>query len=433
MRVLVVGAGGREHALTWLCARSGRASALFAAPGNAGMEELAEILPISATDAQGLAGAVREHQIDLVIVGPDAALEAGVADACQAAGARVFGPSRAAAQIESSKVFAKQLMDEAGIATARWLARGPADRQELIEFARARDGRVAVKADGLALGKGVTVCDSMSAVEAALTSCFDERKHGAAGDVVIVEELLSGREVSVFAICDGIRAWLLPPARDYKRAFDGDLGPNTGGMGAYSPPAGVDVDALLDAVAADVITPCLTALRERGTPFVGCLYAGLMLTAQGPQVIEFNARFGDPETQVLLPMVDAGQLFDLLAEAARGDLTSDGRVRPDRAAGVTVVAAGQDYPASGTHGAAIDLPAGYPETTVIFHAGTARAANGSLVTAGGRVLAVTATGADLATARATAYDLLAQVRFEGLRYRRDIAMAEGSGQRAPGQ
>ncbi|HXS66710.1 MAG TPA: phosphoribosylamine--glycine ligase [Streptosporangiaceae bacterium] len=427
MRVLVVGAGGREHALAWMCGRSGRVSALFAAPGNAGMELLAEILPIGATDPRALADAVREHQIDLVIIGPDAALEAGVADACDEAGARVFGPTKAAARIESSKVFAKQLMDEARIATARWWAAASAERQELIEFAKSRDGRVAVKADGLALGKGVTVCDSMDAVAAALAACFDERKHGAAGEVVIVEELLSGLEVSVFAICDGTRAWLLPPARDYKRAFDGDLGPNTGGMGSYSPPIGVAVDSLLDSVAANIISPCLTALRERGTPFRGCLYAGLMLTAQGPQVIEFNARFGDPETQVLLPMVDATQVFDLIAAAATGELDADGRV-PGSAAGVTVVAAGQDYPASGSYGAAIDLPAERPDDPVIFHAGTARDSDGVLRTAGGRVLAVSATGADLAAARQSAYDLLAQVSFDGVRYRRDIAMAENPGQ-----
>lgn len=421
MRVLVVGAGGREHALTWMCARSGRVSALLAAPGNAGIAEHAEIVPIGATDADALAGAVRQHQIELVIIGPDAALEAGVADACAAAGALVFGPTKAAARIESSKIFAKRVMDQAGIPTARWRAGDATGSQELIEFARARDGRVAVKADGLALGKGVTICDSMDAVEAALASCLTERKHGSAGDTVIVEELLAGREVSVFAICDGTRAWLLPPARDYKRAFDGDLGPNTGGMGSYSPPTGADVDALLDSVADGIISPCLTALRELGTPFRGCLYAGLMLTDQGPQVIEFNARFGDPETQVLLPMVDSTQLFDLMAAAANGELSSDGRVPAVSPAGVTVIAAGQDYPASGSHGAAIELPAEQPENTVIFHAGTARDADGVLRTNGGRVLAVSATGADLATARTAAYGLLGQVRFDGMRFRHDIA------------
>jgi phosphoribosylamine--glycine ligase len=425
MRVLVVGAGGREHALTWMCARSGRASKLFAAPGNAGMEQLAEVLAIPATDGQALAGAVREHQIDLVIVGPDAALEAGVADACAAAGALVFGPTQAAARIESSKLFAKQLMDEAGIATARWLAGGSADRQELIEFAKTLDGRVAVKADGLALGKGVVVCDSMRAVDAALAECFDERKHGPAGDVVIVEELLTGREVSVFAICDGTRAWLLPPACDYKRAFDGDLGPNTGGMGSYSPPVNEPAGPLLDAVAHDVVVPCLTALRERGVPFLGCLYVGLMLTATGPQVIEFNARFGDPETQALLPMVDPTQLFDLLVASARGELSTSGQVPAVSAAGVTVVAASRDYPASSAYGAAIDLPAEQLADTVIFQAGTTRDEAGILRTAGGRVLAVTATGTDVTAARARAYDVLGQVRFDGMRYRRDIA--------APGQ
>lgn len=420
MRVLVVGGGGREHALTWMCARSGRADAIFAAPGNAGMAEHASVLDIAATDAQALADAVRQHRIDLVIIGPDAALAAGVADACAAAGALVFGPTRAAARIESSKVFAKQLMDDAGIPTARWVAGTAADRQALLDFARERQGNVAVKADGLALGKGVTICHAMTTVEDALVACFNERKHGQAGDVVIVEELLTGRELSVFAICDGSHARLLPPARDYKRAFDGDQGPNTGGMGSYSPPMDVCADALLDSVSADIITPCLTALRERGTPFRGCLYAGLMLTADGLRVLEFNARFGDPEAQVLMPLLDARQLFELITAAARGELGADGRVSAG-AVGVTVVAVCHDYPAPVTSGAAIDLPSRLPESAVIFHAGTARDAEGTLRTSGGRVLAVSATGPDLAATRSAAYDAIGRVRFDGMRYRRDIA------------
>jgi phosphoribosylamine---glycine ligase len=420
MQVLVVGGGGREHALTWMCARSGRADALFAAPGNAGMAEHATILDIAATDAQALAGAVRQHRIDFVIIGPDAALEAGVADACAGAGASVFGPTRAAARIESSKVFAKQLMDDAGIPTAPWVAGTSADRHSLLEYARAREGQVAVKADGLALGKGVTVCHTVTAAENALISCFDDRKHGPAGDVVIVENLLTGRELSVFAICDGTHARLLPPACDYKRAFDGDQGPNTGGMGSYCPPMGVDADALLDSVSADIVTPCLTALRKRGSPFRGCLYVNLMLTAAGPKVLEFNARFGDPETQVLMPLLEAPQLMDLMAAAARGELDADGRVIAP-AAGATVVAVCRDYPASASYGTAIALPPRLPESTVIFHAGTTRDAQGTLRTSGGRVLAVTAIADDLAAARSSAYELIEQVHFDGMRYRRDIA------------
>lgn len=420
MRVFVVGGGGREHALTWMCARSGRADALFAAPGNAGMAEHATVLDIAATDAQALADAVRQYRIDLVIIGPDAALAAGVADACAAAGALAFGPTRAAARIESSKVFAKQLMDEAGIPTARWVAGTSADRQSLMDFARARQGKVAVKANGLALGKGVTVCHSVSAAENALISCFDDRQHGPAGDVVIVEELLTGRELSVFAICDGTHARLLPPACDYKRAFDGDQGPNTGGMGSYCPSMDVAADALLDSVSADIVTPCLTALRRRGTPFRGCLYVGLMLTAAGPHVLEFNARFGDPETQVLMPLLDAPQLFELVTGAARGELNADGRVTAG-AAGLTVVAVCRDYPAPATYGAVIDLPSQLPGSTVIFHAGTTRDAEGTLRTSGGRVLAVSATGADLAAARASAYEAIGRVHFDGMRYRSDIA------------
>lgn len=419
MHVLVVGGGGREHALTWMVARSGRAGALFAAPGNAGMAEQATLLEIGATDVQAIVAAVREHRIDLVIVGPDAALEAGVADACADAGALVFGPTRAAARIESSKLFAKRLMDQAGIPTARWRAGTSADRDSLVDFARERDGKVAVKADGLALGKGVTVCQSLGAAQEALAECFDNRKHGSAGDTVIVEELLAGREVSVFALCDGTHAWLLPPARDYKRAFDGDRGPNTGGMGSYSPPAGVDADALLESVAAQIITPCLTALREAGSPFRGCLYAGLMLTDTGPQVIEFNARFGDPETQVLLPLLDPAQFFDLIVAAARGELGSDGLISAS-AAGVTVVAAGRGYPASGQYGAAIELPSELPESAVIFQAGTTRDTDGVLRTSGGRVLAVTAAGPGLDAARSSAYEVMSRVSFDGGWYRRDI-------------
>jgi phosphoribosylamine--glycine ligase len=425
MRVLVVGAGGREHALTWMCERSGRASALFCAPGNAGMAEHATVLDIAATDAPALAAAVREHRIDLVVVGPDAALEAGVTDACADAGAFVFGPTRAAARIESSKLFAKHLMDDAGIPTARWVAGTSADRRSLTDFAKARQGRCVVKADGLALGKGVTVCDSMSAVREALATCLDDRGYGPAGDTVVVEELLAGREVSVFAICDGTRARLLPPACDYKRAFDGDQGPNPGGMGSYCPPAGIDSGALLDEVSAGIITPCLAALRERGTPFRGCLYAGLMLTEAGPRVVEFNARFGDPETQALMPLLDAAGFVDLLTAAAHGDLPAGDLPAGGHAsvagAGVTVVATCRDYPASADPGLLIDLPPTLPPSTMIFQAGTARDADGALRTAGGRVLAVSATGADLATARASVYDLLGRVRFDGMRYRRDVA------------
>jgi len=403
-----------------MCQRSGRVDALFCAPGNAGMAEHATVLDIAATDAPALAGAVRQHRIDLVIIGPDAALEAGAADACAAAGASVFGPTRAAARIESSKVFAKRLMADARIPTARWVAGTSADRRSLIEFARARQGRCAVKADGLALGKGVTVCHSVSAVEDALASCLDDRKHGPAGDTVLVEELLVGRELSVFAICDGTHAHLLPPACDYKRALDGDQGPNTGGMGSYSPPMGIDAGALLDSVSAAIIGPCLTALRERGTPFRGCLYAGLMLTEAGPRVIEFNARFGDPETQALMPLLDPARFIDLITAAARGELRADGREAAG-GAGITVVAACRDYPASASNGLPIDVPPNLPASAMIFQAGTRRDAEGVLRTAGGRVLAVSATGADLAAARSSAYELVEQVHFDGMRYRRDIA------------
>jgi phosphoribosylamine--glycine ligase len=420
-RVLVVGAGGREHALAWACSRHPSRPKLICAPGNAGTAELGTNVPLAATDGQGLARVARDQAVDLVVVGPDAALASGVADACRIEGLAVFGPSAAAAKVEWSKTHAKQLMDRAGVPTARWRSGDRERRGELVDFVLELGGPCVVKADGLAAGKGVVVCESGEEALAALTACFSERRFGAAGDIVVVEELLRGTEISVFALCDGRRFRLLAPARDYKRALDGDRGPNTGGMGAYAP-AEMGVAALAE-VAERIVAPTLAALAEAGTPFIGCLYAGLMLTAAGPRVLEFNARFGDPETQVVAPLAGAGFL-DLLLAAAHEELppADGGHAQPATAgAAVVVVAAAQGYPGSPRTGDRISGLDQLDAAALCFHAGTASDDRGRLVTGGGRVLGIVGRGADVAEARRRAYENLARVRFDGLWSRSDIA------------
>lgn len=417
MRILVVGSGGREHALAWWCARGRDDVELIVAPGNGGTAEIAENVPLDVTDAADVARLARERDVDLVVIGPDAAAAAGVADACIADGIAVFGPTAAAARIESSKSFAKSLMDEAGIGTARWMSGDGAERERLRGFIRDLDGRCVVKADGLALGKGVTVCSRVADAEQALSECLDAGRFGEAGRRVVVEERLDGLEVSVFGISDGRTIRALPAARDHKRAFDGDAGPNTGGMGAVLPPPGFETRQL-DGLVAAVLQPCVDALRERGTPFVGCLYAGLMLSSAGACVLEFNARFGDPEAQVLLPAV-ADDGADLLSAAVRGELEAGrARLRENAAAGVVAAAAG--YPATARTGDVITGTDAVEDDVIVFHAGTRRDADGTLRTAGGRVLCVVATGAALDAARASAYENLARVHFNGMQYRRDI-------------
>jgi phosphoribosylamine---glycine ligase len=403
VRVLVLGSGGREHALAWKLAQSPGLSELHAAPGNPGIAAIGECHPVRADDAEGLLALARSLDIGLVVVGPEAPLVAGLADALRRGGVPVFGPSAAAARIEGSKRFAKEVLQSAGVATADALA-------------VARPPCV-VKADGLAAGKGVFVCRTQSELDAAL------RAVAAFAGNFVVEELLEGDELSVFAICDGARALPLAPARDFKRAYDGDEGPNTGGMGAYSPVPmlGLDVDAIVEAVH----EPVLHELADRGTPFIGLLYAGLMLTEDGPRVLEFNCRFGDPETQVILPRLD-GDLLGTLAAAASGDLGDASLATSDDAA-VTVVVAGRDYPEKSDSGSPI---VGVDEAeavgAVVFHAGTALR-HGRLVTNGGRILDVTATGPTIADARARAYEAAEKIAFDGARYRSDIAVEAANG------
>jgi phosphoribosylamine--glycine ligase len=386
----VVGSGGREHALAWSLGRSSELDELHAAPGNPGIAALAHCHPVRAEDHAALVSLARELRIDLVVVGPEAPLVAGLADELRHRGVAVFGPSAAAAQIEGSKSFAKEVMDAAGVATARTL---PIARPPCV-----------LKLDGLAAGKGVWVCRTQGELDAAL---------GAAHEPFHVEELLEGPELSVFAVAAGEAAVVLPPARDYKRIRDGDTGPNTGGMGSFSPLPDVP-DEQAEEILEAVHRPVLSELSQRGTPFQGLLYAGLMQTEDGLRVIEFNCRFGDPETQALLPRLET-DLLPLLA----GDLSLEPKVA-DRAA-VTVVVSGGGYPERGDRGTPIEgVEAAEATGALVFHAGTALH-DGRLVTNGGRVLNVVGTGPTVAEARDAAYDAAAHIDFAGMHFRTDIA------------
>jgi phosphoribosylamine--glycine ligase len=412
MRVLLIGAGGREHALATALAADPDVRTIVCAPGNPGMATVgrATIEPVDAEDPGAVAALAVETRADLVVVGPEVPLVAGVADAVRAKGIPCFGPSKAAARIEGSKEFAKDIMRAAGVPTGGFLACTDAGEAAaaLDEFGPP----YVVKNDGLAAGKGVVVTSDR---EVALA-------HAAACGRVVVEEYLSGPEVSLFVVCDGTAAVPLVPAQDFKRIRDRDQGPNTGGMGAYAPlpwaPPG-----LVDDVLARVVRPTLAELAGRGVPFVGLLYAGLALTPDGPKVIEFNCRFGDPETQVVLPLLDS-PLGGLLYAAATGRLAGHPPLRWRSAAAVTVVVAAANYPGTPRRGDVISGADGVPG---VVHAGTGRRADGELVTAGGRVLSCTGVGADLHAARQQAYDLVHAIDFEGAQYRTDIALAAARG------
>ena len=404
MRVLLVGSGGREHALAWKLAQSPSLTDLHAAPGSPGIARLGECHPIRSEDAEGLLALSHALAVDLVVVGPEAPLVSGLADVLRPAGIAVFGPSAAAAAIEGSKSFAKDVMAAAGVASASAVA-------------VARPPCV-VKADGLAAGKGVYVCHTQAALDAAL------RAVQAHGEAFIVEELLEGPEVSLLAVCDGRDAMPLVPAQDFKRAYDDDEGPNTGGMGSYAPVPGLD-SARVDELVAEIHEPVLAELSARGTPFVGVLYAGLMVTEDGPRVLEFNCRFGDPETQSVLPLLEA-DLVEVLAAAAAGELEGVGASAADGAA-VTVVLAAHGYPEDGDRGSTIaGVDAAEASGALVFHAGTALQGE-QLVTNGGRIVGVTGLGASIADARTSAYRAADLVAFEGVRRREDIALAAAEG------
>ena len=405
MRVLLVGSGGREHALAWKLAQSPNLTELHAAPGNPGIARLADCHPISAGDGEGLLALAGSLDIDLVVVGPEAPLVSGLADVLRRVGVPVFGPSKAAAAIEGSKSFAKEVLGAAGVptATALAIARPPC----------------VVKADGLAAGKGVHVCRTQDELDSAL------RAVSALGDRIVVEELLEGAEVSLFAICDGRNALPLVPAQDFKRALDGDEGPNTGGMGSYAPVPGLTL-ADVDELVAMVHRPILGELERRGSPFVGLLYAGIMLTSDGPRVLEFNCRFGDPETQSVLPLLE-GDLLEALTAASAGELGGVAIEANGSASAVTVVLAAGEYPAKGDRGNEIrGVEDAEAAGALVFQAGTALH-GARLVTNGGRILGVTAVGETLAVAREEAYAAVARIAFAGMRHRSDIARAAADG------
>ncbi len=444
MRVLVVGAGGREHAIVRALKRSPQRPELLCAPGNAGIAADARLLEIPVDDVQWLLAAVEREDVDFTVVGPEAPLVGGLVDALAARGRLAFGPSQAAAWLEGSKAFAKDAMVQAGVPTARWsrvrsLQEGLDAVRELTNEPGSPGAGVVIKADGLAAGKGVTVADTSAQAETALREIFVEGRFGDGDVSAVVEERLTGEELSLLAVCDGERAVALAPARDFKRIGEGDAGPNTGGMGSYSPVAGFD-DARIEEIVATVHQPVVDLMRERGTPFHGILYAGLMLTPDGLRVLEYNVRFGDPETQAVLPRLRS-DLLEVLLRAARPGGLQGVRLEWSPACAVTVVLASAGYPESSSKGEEIAGLEQFRErygdagaeravdsgmAVELTHAGTARTAAG-VVTAGGRVLNVTALGDGADSARRAAYAAAEMIYFDGMQLRHDIAANAAGG------
>ncbi len=428
MKVLVVGGGGREHALVWKLKQDDPAVDVIAAPGNPGIATLARCVPIAPTDLDALVALAEAEHPDLTIVGPEGPLDLGLVDRFRARGLAIFGPTAAAARIESSKVFAKKLMLDAGVPTARAVRHVEARAAKLA--ARDFGAPVVIKVSGLAAGKGVFVAETLADADAAIDAILTDHAYGAAGGELLVEEFMSGEEVSLLVVTNGTDWVPLIPAQDHKRLLDGDRGPNTGGMGAYAPAVvGTEAqDPWLTVASNQIIAPTLEALRDRGAPFSGVLYAGLMLTSSGPRVVEFNCRMGDPETQAILP-ITREPLLPLFRAAASGEpLPNVGAARKTPEFAVTTVLAAAGYPEQPRVGDVIDLPPDEPGIHV-FHAGTGRNAAGQLVTAGGRVLAVTAVGRDLATAQRASAAFAGRINFRGKHFRTDIA-SRGVGRHA---
>ena len=425
LTVLLVGGGGREHALAWRLHQENPSTRIIAAPGNPGIGELATCVSISTSDFPALVALARQERVAWTMVGPEAPLAGGLADAFRAASLPVFGPVKAAAAIESSKAFAKDVMVAANVPTARAVVcRTIEDAERAIDELSDRDQRVVIKASGLAAGKGVIVAGNRADARRAAASMIADHAFGEAGDTVLVEEFMEGEELSIFALTDGERVVALPAAQDHKRLLDGDRGPNTGGMGAYCPVSLAESPRFADEVVERIVRPTLHAMRGRGATFTGLLYVGLMLTRDGPKVVEFNCRFGDPEAEVVLPALSpAAPLFDAMASIARGERLDETMTMPAARAAVTTVLASAGYPDKPRSGDAIEIPDAGPDV-VVFHAGTRRGANGGLETNGGRVLAVTGLGATLEEAQHRSFTAARGVEFSGKQFRSDIAWRE---------
>jgi phosphoribosylamine---glycine ligase len=419
MNVLVVGSGAREHALLWKLAASSQVGRLFCAPGNAGTVLLGENLHVAATDFEGLAREVEARGIDLVVVGPEDPLSRGLVNFLTERGHAVFGPTAEAAQIESSKAWAKEVMASQGVPSAHAVVCH--STREALDAIYDAPLPLVVKADGLAAGKGVVVCETRDEAEAAVRSMMEDGALGDAASTLLIEEFLEGVEVSFLAVTDGETVLPLLPACDYKRVQDGDLGPNTGGMGAYTPPGFIDKDTI-ELILGAVIAPTIQGMAERGIPYRGVLYAGLMMTASGPKVVEFNCRFGDPETQVILPMLNA-DLLTLCDATARGALSEHPGLEWFPGACVGVVLASGGYPGPYTTGHVIEGLTAFPADGVVFQAGTTQRGHDT-VTAGGRVLTAVGRGDDMASAREVAYATAREITFPNVYYRTDIALRE---------
>jgi phosphoribosylamine--glycine ligase len=420
MRILIVGNGGREHALLWKLRRDAPDAHFFATRPNGGMAPLCEAVEIAPTDVEALSGWAAAHRIDLTVVGPEAPLAAGIVDRFESKGLSVFGPSRAAARIESSKSYAKDLLRNANVPTAAH--KTFSDQAGAEQWVRETGAPIVVKASGLAAGKGAVVCMTETEAVAAIDSMLGDMSFGEAGREIVIEEFMDGEEISLFAICDGRDFVLLQAAQDHKRVGEGDAGPNTGGMGAYSPVSIAD-EAVIDEACSEVIAPTLAALAADGAPFKGVLYAGLMNTSEGLKVVEFNCRFGDPEAQVVLPLMESS-LLDLLTAVAEGRSVAGMKPTAKAAAAVTTAVASGGYPGAYEKGKPLTIPDDLEsEDVIVFHAGTAMR-DGSLVTAGGRVLAVTAMAKTFAGAAAASRAGAAAIEFDGAFFRGDIGWRE---------
>ena len=414
MKILVIGGGGREHALVWKLKNGDAAREIFCAPGNPGIAEIAECVPLQVKQINELADFAEANKIDLSVVGPEDPLTDGIVDLFEKRNLPVFGPNRQSARLEGSKAYAKKVMERFNVPTAAY--RELDDFEEALDYVKQQGVPIVIKADGLAAGKGVTVAETLAEAETALRSIMVQKVFGESGTKVVIEECLRGEEMTVLAFVDGKTVLPMLPSQDHKPVFDGDRGPNTGGMGAYSPVP--QLEKWLPEINERVLRPVAEGLAEEGTPFSGILYAGLMITKDGPKVIEFNVRFGDPEAQVILPRLenDLAEIFLAVSEKRLHEVKLSWKT----GASVCVIAAAPGYPGPPTKGLPITLPEVHPAGTQIFHAGTA-IQNEQLVTNGGRVFGISAQGADIAEAREQAYSLLEKVQFQGKHFRRDIA------------